>query len=257
MGVLGRSSGLPERTGRTMPKRRYAPEDRARALTTAEAVGTAEAARRTGIRITTIRAWQSKARKDPEAFAIDVEIGTALLEEEPGPFSVQELERLQRRIGEAIDDALDRGKSLDAQRLTIGFGVISDKLSKRKLEAPDERGTGMAAAEARAHAALDALEERRARDAEHAAALERFPVPVPVVPVVVDDQDEVVDAEVIPEETEDEPVPVEVVDRPALLPPAPRQRLDLGGGVSLEYGDGARGRALPGSVQSRIGGRTI
>lgn len=140
-----------------MSARRYSPEDRAKALALAEAVGPTQAARRLGIQVATVTAWRSKARRDPDAFAVDIELGDDLLAEADGGYSLAELEAMQRRVGRRLDDALDAKRTLDSQRLGVLFGIVSDKVGKaRQSEQERTRGLSRSAeetmAELRKHA---------------------------------------------------------------------------------------------------------
>jgi hypothetical protein len=110
----------------------------------------------------------SKRRADPDAFALDAEVGGVLAAdiEQDDTFTLAELERLATKVGREVDRLVDAGRTLDAQRLGVLFGILSDKAAKRRAEgevpADDERR--LAEAEARARAALEKLREREEKD---------------------------------------------------------------------------------------------
>jgi transposase len=111
-----------------MTRKHYGPAERARALALAAEVGPSEAAQRLGIRVGTVTGWAAKAKRAPESFAADVAAGEALLASEDES-NLDTLRARERRVGHALDRALEQGKTNDVRNLSVAIGILQDKIT--------------------------------------------------------------------------------------------------------------------------------
>src|ERR1700681_4534123 len=114
-------------------RRHWSPETRLRAIAIGRAEGAAEAARRTGVKPSTVRSWLARTDEDdPEVAAVEVEAGGALAD---APDAVVALSASLARAQRALDAVLERGDGLQAQRLAVAVGILSDKVAAARAVA--------------------------------------------------------------------------------------------------------------------------